>query len=50
MLVELTLYMHLVISVMLQWIAMGNDFLNYYLDDQYFEQLHELGTKEREAE
>lgn len=45
--VEFQVFVMISIQVIMQWIVIGNDFLNYYLDYGYFNQLQQLKQLER---
>ena len=47
MTVELQVFVLINIQVVMQWLLIGNDFLNYYLDHDYFNQLQLLKRGEK---
>lgn len=44
---EILVYLLICAQIIIQWIIIGNDFLNYYLDYDYFNQLQQLERGER---
>lgn len=40
--IELQIWILISTIIIMQWLLIGNDFLNYYLDNDYFYQLQQL--------
>lgn len=40
--IEFQIWLLVSVSVIMQWLLIGNDFLNYYSDHEYFYQLQHL--------
>ncbi len=39
---EFQVWLLVSVSIIMQWLLIGNDFLNYYSDHEYFYQLQQL--------